>query len=198
MRDARVVRAGHGVQHLEHEAAGFGRGQRALVLQHLPQRQARDELEHREDERAAHALVEQLHDVRMVEPGAGRDLAPEPLEKALVLVDADELQHHLLAGLAVGRGKHDAVGARADHVLQYVALHERVLRGEGVPDVPRVRSAETHAASPWRGGRPLTGDPPVAAGSRWMRCATGACPWSSGPAPRPVRTGAPAAIAAWT
>ena len=128
-----------GAERGEHRLQDVQRGprlQRPALAQHVPQGAAGDVLHREIDVRPVGALVEDLHHVRVREPGDGLRLADEPVDEGGV--GRQRRVHHLEREHAVEAGVHGPVdrGHPADRDPRVDAIaavehlpDERVLKG---------------------------------------------------------------------
>ncbi len=121
VHDAGGMRAVECVQHLGHEAAGLGGRQRALAADEAGEGFARHVFEDAVDAIALLALVQQLHDVRMVQRGAEPGFAVKARHAAVARLQLHDLDRDLCAGASLARAVHRAVAAGAQRLLEVVA-----------------------------------------------------------------------------
>ena len=133
VHDAGAVRGAEGVEHGLEQVEGLVGGHRAAVAHHVAQRASGHVLHGEEHHAVVTALVEDLHDPRVVEPGGRAGLAGEPADERLVVdeVGVHDLERHLavepLVEREVHRGHAAARDARAHHVAPVeLTAHERV------------------------------------------------------------------------
>jgi len=133
VHDALAVRVVERVGHLARDAERLAAGYLMVAHQPVPQRLARHERHHVEQQPVGLAGIVDRQDVRVLQPGGDFDLAQEPLgADGRRQLGAEQLDGHAPPVLAVEGAVHDGHATVTHFRLDLVAIAQRVL--QSVPD----------------------------------------------------------------